>query len=201
MQASDGNIDGYFKVTVDVTDEDETGKVTWIVDPDGTAGTTTVPAGVVLRQFQPGAVLTASVTDPDAVTGGNGTGDIDAAAVTAWKWYRSRTEISGESGASYTVAADDAGSNIRVTATYSDGGGPEENVSLTSETSVQAASQTNEDPEFVSTTVSRRIAENSTGNIGGPVAATDADGDTLTYAITGGVDRMTASGSTRPQAS
>ena len=43
----------------------------------------------------------------------------------------------------------------------------------------------NDAPAFAPPTVSRRIAENSTGNIGGPVTATDANGDTLTYAIIG----------------
>ena len=64
MQASDGDQTGYFEVTVNVTDEEETGEVTWSIAPGGA----TVPAGVVLRRFQPGAVVTASVTDPDAVT-------------------------------------------------------------------------------------------------------------------------------------
>ena len=46
---------------VNVTNVEETGKVTWTVAPGGTP---LVPARA-LRQFQPGAVLTASVTDPD----------------------------------------------------------------------------------------------------------------------------------------
>ena len=96
--------------------------------------------------------------------------------------------IAGETGASYTVADSDVGSTIRVMATYSDGSGPQESVSLTS-ASVQDASQSNDAPEFAPTAVTRRIAENSTGNVGGPVAATDADGDTLTYAITDGADQ------------
>ena len=73
-------------------------------------------------------------------------------------------------------------------ATYSDDSGPEESVSLTS-ASVQTFRRSNDAPEFASTDVTRRVAENSTGNVGGPVAATDADGDTLTYDITGGDDR------------
>ena len=165
------------RCTVNVTDVEETGKVTWAIDPDGTNGTN-VPAGVVLRQFQPGAVLTASVTDPDVVANGDITG-------ANFKWYRSGTEISGQTEASYTVTDSDVGRNIRVTATYSDSSGPEESVSLTSVASVQAASQANKAPAFASSTVTRRVAENSTGNIGGPVVATDADGDTLTYAIAG----------------
>ena len=84
----------------------------------------------------------------------------------------------------YTVTDSDVGSTIRVMATYSDGSGPQESVSLTS-ASVQAARRSNDAPAFSPTAVTRRIAENSTGNIGGPVTATDANGDTLTYAITG----------------
>ena len=82
---------------------------------------------------------------------------------------------------------------IRVVATYSDGnGGPEESVRLTSETPVQAARLPAEDsaPVFAATTVTRRIAENSTGNVGGPITATDANnGDILTYSL-GGTDAI-----------
>ena len=182
VQASDGENVNYFEAHVNVTDVEEIGKVTWAIDP---ADGTNVPAGVVLRQFQPGAVLTASVTDPDAVNTGDAAdaeGDIPDPSI---KWYRSGTEISGQTEASYIVTDSDVGRNIRVTATYSDGSGPEESVSLTSETSVQAFRRSNKAPAFASSTVTRRVAENSTGNIGGPVVATDADGDTLTYAIAG----------------
>ena len=181
MQASDGNQSSYYKVYVNVTDEEETGKVTWSVDPAGAADVT-VPEGVVLRQFQPGAMLAASVTDPDAVSDLVMDGAISTNVT--WKWYRGSSVITGETDANYTVTDSDVGNTIRVMATYSDGSGPEESVSLTS-ASVQAFRRSNADPAFASMTVSRRIAENSTGNIGGPVTATDADGDTLTYAIIG----------------
>ena len=127
-----------------------------------------------MRQFQPGAELTlaAVVTDPDGTLTG-----------TTWKWYRGSTEISGQTANSYTVTDSDVGMRIRVTATYSDGNGPEENASFTSETPVQAARAENSAPAFASTIVTRRIAENSTGNVGGPITATDANGDILTYSI------------------
>ena len=145
-----------------------------------------------MLQFQPGAVLTARVTDPDA--------DI-VEDDTTWKWYRSSNEIdsaggTGANGAMYIVTGDDVGRRIRVTATYSDGIGPEDSASLTSASPVQAASQTNDDPAFASTIVTRRIAENSTGNVGGPITAADANGDTLTYSI-GGVDATLTDGASR----
>ena len=83
-----------------------------------------------------------------------------------------------------------------MTATYSDGIGPEDSASLTSASPVQAASQSNDDPAFASTIVTRRIAENSTGNVGGPITAADANGDTLTYSI-GGDDATLTSGASR----
>ena len=90
---------------------------------------------------------------------------------------------------------------IRVTATYSDGSGPEESASFTSETPVQAFRLSNAAPAFASATGTRRIAENSTGNVGGPITATDANGDILTYSITGADADNDLSPSTRPRAS
>ena len=62
VQASDGDQTSYFEVYVNVTDEEETGKVTWTVAPTGNADT---DEDIRLQQFQPGALLTATVTDPD----------------------------------------------------------------------------------------------------------------------------------------
>ena len=88
-------------------------------------------------------------------------------------------------GATYTVTDSDVGMHIRVVATYSDGSGPVESVSFTSETPVQAfrLSKRRSRVRFVQC-LTRRIAENSTGNVGGPITATDSNNDILTYAIT-----------------
>ena len=183
VQASDGNNNGYFELTVNVTDVEETGKITWTVTPSD------VSAISELQQFQPGALLTPTVTDPDSVTSTNTTGSIPIPDVT-WKWYRGSSEITGETGtgATYTVVADDVGNRIRVEATYRDAnGGPAETVSFPSPNPVQAVRPPGDNtaPAFSPTSVTRRVEENSTGNVGGPVTATDGDGDKLTYAITG----------------
>ena len=175
VQASDGNNDDYFELTVQVTDMEETGKITWTVTPSG--------GGVIpgLQQFQPGAVLTPTVTDPDG-----------SPAVTARKWYRGSMAIDGQTGATYTVVAEDVGKRIRVDVTYTDAnGGAEEILRLVSDNPVQTAAQpgTNTAPAFASTTVSRRVEENSKGNVGGPVTATDDNDDKLTYTL-GGPDEM-----------
>ena len=173
VQASDGDEVGYFEVTVTVTDVGETGKVTWTVTPT-TGGT---PQS--LRQFQPGAILMASVTDPDN----------DSLTEHTWKWYRGSTEVDGVTNMpnQYAVTDSDVGRRIRVTVTYLDGSGrPAVSASFTSENPVQAARLADENsaPLFAATVVTRRIAENSTGNVGGPITATDTNnGDVLTYSI------------------
>ena len=99
-----------------VTDEEETGKVTWTVDPDGTDSAV---GPQPLRQFQDGAALAASVTDPDGAPI-DADGDAIPAAGINWKWYRGSDVIAGQTGPSYTVTAADVGKRIKVVATYTD---------------------------------------------------------------------------------
>ena len=173
--ASDGATNatdlGYHKVLVSVTNVDEPGKVTWTVAP---VGTTLSPARS-LRQFFSGATLTASVTDGDGAVG------------TAWKWYRGSSEISGETATTYTVTDDDVGMRIRAEASYrEDANSPIKRVSLVSENVVLATrTATNNAPQFASAEAERRVAENASAgdSVGGPLTATDDDGDVLTYSI------------------
>ena len=194
VQASDGGLTNersWFKVTVTVTDEEEQGKVTWTVDPDGFdpgADETHAPGMPdVLLQFQPGASLEAMATDGDASI---------AAPVSnvRWQWYRSSsktamgTRIDGATSATYTVSdtsgSNDVGMYLRATATYSDSRGPNKNAYLVSEYPVQLARDDNTVPTFALTNQTREIRENSTGSFGAPMAATDADRDVLNYSRT-----------------
>ena len=181
VQVSDGSMVQYFKAYVAVTDVEETGKVTWTTDPNRAADDTVTP--VALQQFQPGTTLTveptgdnATLSDPDGTP-----------ASPVYKWYRGSDEISGETGAAYTVKDADVGERIKVEVTYSDGAGSTETVSYTSENPVQVFRRQadNTAPAFSPSTVTRRVAENSTAgsNVGGPVTAADANGDILTYSV------------------
>ena len=189
VRASDGNKNDYFKVSVSVTDVEETGKVTWTVAPSGSAAPST---DIGLRQFRSGAELEAVVTDPDGLT---------SSTIT---WYRSPsrsatgTEI-GTPGSTYTVVDADVGNYIRVVAAYRDANGhPDgsnrrEEVSFVSAYPVQVATGDltllNVPPAFGVDAASRRIAENSKGNLGAPITATDANsGDKLTYSKVGDGD-------------
>ena len=174
VQASDGDKVDRFKVIVTVTDINEPGKVTWTVGPGGSQLS---PARSLL-QFRSGAQLVATVTD----------GDGEVAADTTWKWWRGSSQITGApTTGEYTVADADVGHRIRAEASYREKADrPIKSVSFTSEKPVLAIRMaTNNVPAFVSANVSRGIAENAAvgASVGGPITASDADGDTLTYSI------------------
>ena len=103
------------------------------------------------------------------------------------------TVITGADMASYTPTDTPNNSDVdmylRAMATYTDRRGSNKEAEFVSPHRVQAARQGNNVPEFAGGTATRRVVENTDEdmNIGGPVAATDADGDgdVLTYSLAG----------------
>ena len=183
VNASDGVSDAdTFEVTVEVTDVEEDGVVTWTTDADAN-GTDDDPT---LLQFQPDAELEASVTDGDTTTANTLGNQI-------WQWYRSSSKTSrgtaieeDANAAEYTVVGDDVGNYLRVEVSYNVGGGPQESAYLVSDYRVQAKRATNSEPEFDPATVTRKVNEGEEGMaVGAPVRATDDDGDVLNYRLTG----------------
>ena len=176
VQASDGGATSWvnwFKVTVIVTDLEEPGSVSWMVDPDAEGNEQ--PQN--LRQFQAGAQLSATVADPD--------GEVASAT---WKWYRSSSqngpweEIFDEVNATYTASDEaednDVGMYLRAEATYTDNRGGSKLAERVSLYPVQEAKEINTPPEFPSAVATRSVNEESNGaNVGGAVRGRDADGD------------------------
>ena len=118
-----------------------------------------------------GKRIDAMLLDPDGgVTG------------TTWQWQRDGVDIPGATSNRYTPGLDDIDALLRVRATYTDVLGRAAPTSY--QFLVRAA---NDDPEFSSNTASRTVDENSvaTTAVGALVAATDDDGDTLTYSLDG----------------
>ena len=140
---------------------------------------------VTLSTTQPieGRPVIAMVDDPDGVTAGSVT----------WSWRRAPTRtalgtiISGATSDSYTPVTADELSFLRTTASYTDGEGSDKSAYLVSTNRVQPAPVgPNEPPEFPPTETGLRSVDENTPpgvNIGEPVAATDADDDTLTYSL------------------
>ena len=85
------------------------------------------------------------------------------------------------------VTEGDTGYHLRVTATYTDAAGTDMAMEYSPATMMVTAMMTV--PMFDSETATREVAENTEARmeIGDPVTGTDADGDTLIYAL-GGTD-------------
>ena len=133
------------------------------------------PGQVELSNHSPSAgdTITASLSDPDG-----------AATNVAWAWARSDgnnwNAISGAAGASYTTTTDDIAHRLQATASYDDPAGSSHTAQAATTNEVR-----NDPPEFTSQQQVREVAENATAGatVGQPVAATDPNGNTISYAI------------------
>ena len=159
---ADSGVDDTIAVVVTITNIDE-------------AGTVTLPGTITAGQ---GA--TATLTDHDGTP----------SSVT-WQWSRSDTAggtftpISGATSNPYTPVAADVGKYLKATASYTDPHGSGK--SATSAASSQVAVG-NRHPSFPSTETGMRSFDENSGMglyIGDPVAATDDDGDSLEYTLSG----------------
>ena len=180
---------GQIMTSADLDYEDKSSHMITVTatDPDGASGDIAVtvnvtnldePGMVNLTPTQPslGIEITASVTDPDGGVSGE-----------TWQWSRSDemrgmfTPYLGETTDSITPVDADVGRYLRVTVTYNDVHGAK-----TVERTTGMVAR-NAFPVFASDTATRSVAENTASGtaIGEPVAAADADNDTLTYSLSG----------------
>ena len=184
VKADDGTYMNTRDVMVMVTNEDDPGRVTFW--RDGADATT---AAILVGDELGGAVDDSDGNPNDTFPIAMYT-RIDAANVTSWQWAKTMTpdmmdswmNITGATGAAYTVVDADDGYNLRATAMYSDGEGMDK---MASEKTMMVTM--NASPMFESATTTREVAENTMAgeDIGAPVEATDADNDVLTYALSG----------------
>ncbi len=152
------SIDDHIEVNIAVTNRDEAGTVV-----------------VLPEQPRVGTALKASLTDPDG-----------SLSNTSWQWARSSdgsnwSDISGANSDTYSPVADDAGSYLRATASYTDGHGPSKSADA-----VSRQRTTQRDPSFegdVTFTVDENTPPGSL--VGDALAATDPDDDILTYSLSG----------------
>ena len=173
-----------YTVTVTATDPvgaDDTIRVSITVDDVDEAGT------VTLSSVQPivDGVLTATVSDPDTILN-----------VTEWEWESSTNRttwttvtenIEDVLRSSYPALAADVGRYLRATAFYTDGFGAGKSARAVSVNRVQPAPVgPNIPPQFLANVIGERDVDENTPagvDIGAPVAATDRDGDQLTYTL------------------
>ena len=162
--AADTAVDATHDVTVTVTNVDEAGTVS-----------------LSLEEPAVGFELTATLTDLDG----------EPTNVT-WQWAYSKvkgegatwTDIDSADGASYTPVATEADKYLRATANYTD---PEGLGKTAAAASVMVVKASNNAPVFRPSTDTRSVNENTSAgqNVGLVLLATDAEGDKLTYTLSG----------------
>ena len=162
----DTRTDDNIRVTITVTDENDEGEVT-------------------LSPSQPrvAARLSANLNDPD----GNISGE-------SWEWHSSQDQaiwsfIVGADTSSYTPVDGDVGRFLRATVFYTDQHGGGNRAEAESTNAVRVAA-TNRSPAFTDgASTTRSVPENTAAGdgIGDPIAASDPNGDRLTYSL-GGTD-------------
>ena len=137
---------------------------------------------IALSAVEPevGVQLTATLSDGDGGISGE-----------SWQWARSENatgpwaNISGATSSSYTPVEADEDSYLRVTVSYTDARGPGKTAERISDARVPSD---NRRPSFpAGETGQRGVDENTPAgrNVGTPVAATDPEGNSLTYTLTG----------------
>ena len=138
-----------------------------------------------------GRVTLSSALPRVGETLGAGLHDSDGSADARWQWSRGATRsgafsaISGATESSYTPASSDVGMYLQVAVAYSDGHGPGKRAEAASSDPVRAL-VVNRPPAFPLPSVSFRLDHAAgSGVIVGTVGATDADGDRLTYSLSG----------------
>ena len=194
---------GYRKLTVNVTNVSERGEVSWTVDPDGAGDlmVADVNGGEPILQFQPGAMIMASIEDGD-VSGA--TKAVADSAIQTWRWYRSDSKDSlgtlitgsGADTATYTVQDEsgdsDVGMYLHVRVVYTVGtGSPEAAQALVSPFPVLVFQEDNTLPSFDDTTLARSVNEGDKGmTVGDPVTADDPDPGALNYTLSTADDNM-----------
>ena len=156
--SDDSTIDDQIEVNIDVNNVDEAGTVS--VSPE---------------QPQAGTALAASLNDPDG-----------SLSNISWQWARSSdgsnwSDITGASSDSYTPIADDVGGDLRASVSYTDGHDSDKSADA-----VLGRRTAQRDPYFagdVTLTVDENTAPGA--SVGSALTATDPDGDTLTYSLSG----------------
>ena len=159
---SDTAVDDTINVVVTVTNIDD-------------AGTVTLPGTITA-----GSGVTATLTDPDGTTSSE-----------SWQWSKSDTAggtftpISGATSNPYTPVAADVGKYLKASVSYTDPHGSGKSATSAASSQVVAG---NRHPSFPSTETGMRSFPENSGMglyVGDPVAATDDDGDSLEYALSG----------------
>ncbi len=118
-----------------------------------------------------GETITAALSDPDGHTSDE-----------TWQWSRSGTAISGATNPTYNVGPDDLGHRLSVTVAYTDPQGAGKSARATTSQPVA-----NDPPVFALQSYGLTVAEDAVVGtaVGAPLQASDPNGDSITYTLSG----------------
>ena len=118
-----------------------------------------------------GETITAALSDPDGDTSDE-----------TWQWSRSGTAISGATNPTYNVGPDDLGHRLSVTVAYTDPQGAGKSARATTSQPVA-----NDPPVFALQSYGLTVAEDAVVGtaVGAPLQASDPNGDSITYTLSG----------------
>ncbi len=177
------------RIQVWVTFTDDAGYSEWLTsaatDPVAEAQAPNTPATgapAITGTVQVGNTLT---VDTSGIADANGLTNVSY----SYQWLSSRdAAISGAVNSTYQLQPSDANKAIKVRVSFTDDTGYEETLTSAATDPVAAAPPANNAPAFdEGDSATRSLAENSGAgtSVGLPVAATDQDGDTLSYDLRG----------------
>ncbi|MEX5601170.1 hypothetical protein SM763_23840, partial [Pseudophaeobacter sp. C1-32P7] len=180
--------------------QDDVGSVITVVasytDGEGTGESVTSSGTSAVTNVNdaPSGSVTISGTAPEdeTLTASNTLADEDGLGAISYQWQRGGVDISGATGANYTLTQDDVGSVITVVASYTDGEGTGESVTSSG---TSAVTNVNDAPSG-SVTISGTAQEDETLTASNTLADEDGLGAISYQWQRGGVDISGATGST-----
>ncbi|MDE4192825.1 hypothetical protein PXK42_17360, partial [Phaeobacter gallaeciensis] len=171
-------------VVASYTDGEGTGESVSSAATSAVTNVNDVPSGSVS--------ISGTAAEDETLTASNTLADEDGLGAISYQWQRGGVDISGATGATYTLTQDDVGAVITVVASYTDGEGTGESV-LSAATS--AVTNVNDVPSG-SVSISGTAAEDETLTASNTLADEDGLGAISYQWQRGGVDISGATGAT-----
>ena len=176
-------IDGATASQYTLTDADVGAEITVVAsytdgrgNPESVSSDATDTVGNINDDPTGAVSISGTATQGEILTASNTLADDDGLGTITYQWVRDGTPIDGATGSQYTLTESDVGSEITVTASYTDGHGTAESVSSDA---TDAVANTNDDPTG-SVSISGTAAENEILTASNTLADDDGLG-TISY--------------------
>ncbi|ANT63799.1 hypothetical protein AYJ57_25330 (plasmid) [Salipiger sp. CCB-MM3] len=193
------DITGATGTTYTLTQDDVGTQITVTIsytDGQGTAESATSAATSAVQNVNDAptgsVIISGTPTQAETLTASNTLADVDGLGALSYQWQRGGVDITGATGTTYTLAQDDVGEQITLTASYTDGQGTAESATSAATSAVQNINDT----PTGSVIISGSPTENETLTASNTLADVDGLGSLSYQWQRGGVDITGATGAT-----